>query len=174
MVGDNTRGDREKDDFYATPPEATQALLNVEKFEGVIWEPCCGQGHISEVLISNGYDFESSDIADRGYGDRVDFLKIFESRTDNIITNPPYKNGLQFIHRALDLADKKVAMILPLRYLEGVARVDFYKKHRPARVWIFKRRISMMKEGQEKSAGIMAFAWFVWDGVVDKTEIDWI
>lgn len=29
-------------EFYPTPPEATRALLSVEKFEGNIWEPACG------------------------------------------------------------------------------------------------------------------------------------
>ena len=56
--GFNKRGDRQKDDFYATPPEATQKLLDVEKFDGKIYEPCCGQGHISKVLNDNGYDVE--------------------------------------------------------------------------------------------------------------------
>jgi hypothetical protein len=29
--------------FYPTPPEATRALLSVETFDGLIWEPACGQ-----------------------------------------------------------------------------------------------------------------------------------
>ena len=29
-------------EFYPTPPEATRALLSVETFEGLIWEPACG------------------------------------------------------------------------------------------------------------------------------------
>jgi hypothetical protein len=34
--------DREPDDFYPTPPCATQALVAVERFDGAIWEPACG------------------------------------------------------------------------------------------------------------------------------------
>lgn len=37
---------REKDDFYPTPPYGTEALLSVEKFNGAIWEPACGTGAI--------------------------------------------------------------------------------------------------------------------------------
>jgi len=33
---------REKHDFYPTPPEATNALLDRETFDGPIWEPACG------------------------------------------------------------------------------------------------------------------------------------
>ena len=54
IVGFNSRNNRQKDDYYATPPEATQALLAVETFDGLIWEPCCGEGHISKVLLENG------------------------------------------------------------------------------------------------------------------------
>ena len=38
---------REKDDFYRTPPAATQALLRVENFGQRIWEPACGDGAIA-------------------------------------------------------------------------------------------------------------------------------
>ena len=79
--GHNFRGDRQKDDFYATPSEASQQLLDVESFDGGIYEPCCGQGHISKVLIKNGYDVESSDLVDRGYGkSNIDFLMEYNTR----------------------------------------------------------------------------------------------
>ena len=74
ISGHNFRGDREKNDFYATPSQATEKLLQVEQFDGKIYEPCCGQGHISKVLIDNGYDVESTDLVDRGYGQsHIDF-----------------------------------------------------------------------------------------------------
>ena len=49
--------------------------MRVTTFRGDIYEPCCGQGHISKVLIENGYNVFSSDLVDRGYGTpRIDFL----------------------------------------------------------------------------------------------------
>ena len=59
LIGVNDRGDRQKDDFYATPAASTEALLSVEKFDGRIWEPCCGQGHISKVLSAAGYEVQA-------------------------------------------------------------------------------------------------------------------
>ena len=96
--GFNKRGARQKDDFYATPLEATNALLNVESFDGKIYEPCCGQGHISKALINHGYEVESTDLVDRGYGQsNIDFLMELEVR-ENIVTNPPYGRLLmQFV-----------------------------------------------------------------------------
>ena len=75
-VGHNERGDREKDDFYPTPELATQALLDRQKFQGDIWECACGNGAMSKVMINNGYNVYSSDLIDRGYGERKDFLSI--------------------------------------------------------------------------------------------------
>jgi len=58
-IGFNARGDRQKDDFYATPFEATDALLSVETFKGSIFEPCCGEGHISKRLLKHRYEAEN-------------------------------------------------------------------------------------------------------------------
>ena len=55
-------------DFYPTPPEAIRALLSVETFEGSIWEPACGDGAISKVLLEAGHEVVSTDLIDRGYG----------------------------------------------------------------------------------------------------------
>ena len=91
MVGHNLNNDRNKNDFYPTPPEATLALLNKQKFEGNIWECACGDGAISKILIDEGYDVYSSDLIDRNYGDvGLDFLEG-NKKYDKIITNPPFK-----------------------------------------------------------------------------------
>lgn len=174
--GFNLRGDRQKDDFYATPPEATQQLLDVEKFQGKIYEPCCGQGHISKVLIKNGYDVESSDLVDRGYGkSNIDFLMEYQTR-DNIITNPPYGRLLmQFVRQTQKIADKKIAMLLKLTFLEGQERKEFFKEYPPTRVHVFSKRLSLMKNGESYDGGMMALAWFVWEkNKKTTTTINWL
>jgi len=45
-----------------------RALLSVETFEGSIWEPACGDGAISKVLLAAGFDVVSTDLIDRGFG----------------------------------------------------------------------------------------------------------
>ena len=42
-------------DFYATEPRAVELLLAEEKFTDTVYEPACGAGHISEVLLKHGY-----------------------------------------------------------------------------------------------------------------------
>ena len=46
---------RETFDYYATDPKAVEMLLKLEQFAPVIWEPACGEGHISKVLQAHGY-----------------------------------------------------------------------------------------------------------------------
>ena len=74
-------------EFYPTPPEATRAFLAAETFDGDIWEPACGQGAISKVLLKSGYQVVSTDLADYGYGKPdVDFLQTKLPRAKHIVT----------------------------------------------------------------------------------------
>lgn len=61
--------DREVNDYYATHSKATEMLLELEEFDKNIIEPCCGEGHISKVLETHGYNVRSMDLIDRGYGE---------------------------------------------------------------------------------------------------------
>ena len=176
MVGHNDRKDRQKDDYYATPTNATEALLDVESFDGSIYEPCCGEGHISKVLEQKGYDVESSDLIDRGFGkSNIDFLLEYEKR-QNIITNPPFKNALEFAQNSIWIADKKVALFLKLTFLEGLARRKFFDTYPPIRIWIFSKRLSMLKNGKKSyNSGMICMAWFIWEkGYQGKPQIGWL
>jgi hypothetical protein len=110
-------------DFYPTPPEATRALLSVESFDDMIWEPACGDGAISRVLAAAGHRVISTDLIDRGYGlSGIDFLKEAAPRAKHIITNPPYGGGLadRFIGQALKLTRATggtIAMLMDLSSL---------------------------------------------------------
>lgn len=63
-----SNSEREKNDFYATDPKAIDLLLEKENFSDLIWEPACGQGHLSKRLEQNGYEVLSTDLIDRGFG----------------------------------------------------------------------------------------------------------
>ena len=70
---------RQIDDFYPTPPEATEALLNRCEFNKDIWEPACGNGAISNVLIRKGHNVTSTDLNDFGFGKSFDSIdKVLE------------------------------------------------------------------------------------------------
>lgn len=75
LLGRKVEDLRQAEDFYPTPRYVTEALLDNYRFCGKIWEPACGDGRMSEVLLERYSDVESSDLVDRGYGESgVDFL----------------------------------------------------------------------------------------------------
>ena len=128
--------ERAANDYYATDPRAVEMLLQMETFAPVIWEPACGEGHISKVLAAHGYEVISTDLIYRGFGD-PEPLNFLEETLDgfegDIITNPPYSVGLQFVERALESVRPggKVAMFLKVQFLEGKRRGEFFKKWPP-------------------------------------------
>lgn len=117
--------ERQPEDYYATDPKAVTLLLGLEKFKGSILEPCCGEGHISKVLLENGFKVKSFDLVDRGFGKVQDFLTDeVSSWKGDIITNPPYKLANEFLNKALQIVPngRKVAMFLKVQFLEGKQR----------------------------------------------------
>ena len=73
--------ERESNDYYATDPRAVEKLLERETFNKYIWEPACGEKHISNVLTSRGHNVRNSDITSRNQSDveEIDFINL--SRT---------------------------------------------------------------------------------------------
>lgn len=159
------RADIDGPDFYPTPAWATHALIENEPFWGDIWESACGDGAMSTVLETLGLPVRSSDLYDRGFGDvGLDFTSA-SGRHANVITNPPYNLAEDFVRAGLQIAEKKLALLLRLAFLEGAARQrSIFSQQPPARVWVFSERITFYpKNAQRKGSGTTAYAWFVWD-----------
>ncbi len=171
--------DAEQNDYYATDPRAVEMLLAEEVFDRNIWEPACGEGHISEVLKKNGYDVYSSDLIERGYGDSgIDFLKCRTAYCGgDIITNPPYKFAREFVEKALELVVEghKVAMFVKLTFLEGQARRELFRQHPPQTVYVSSARLECGKNGEFTGSSAVAYCWIVWQkGHYGPTHLKWI
>ena len=172
---------REKNDFYATDPEAIRQLLKYESFDKNIWECACGEGNLSEVLKQYGYNVYSTDLIDRGYPDEtLDFLETNNKWFGDIITNPPFKYTTEFVLKALESVDpgKKVAMFLKINYLSGRKRYnEIYSKVPPYRVYVFSGRISCSKNNLPEGfkSGGMDYVWMIWEkGKLGPCELKWI
>lgn len=177
------RVDTEAGDYYPTPEWATFALTEVEQISGMIWEPACGGGHMSDMLaLSTGCPVYSTDLFNRGFGvTGVDFLNTTLD-ADWIITNPPYHLAEEFVHHALKCA-KNVAMLLRTVFVEGQGRYNtLFLEKPPTRIWQFPDRITFYPEGKQTGgSGTTAYAWFVWIGEVmaaveylPRSELRWI
>lgn len=178
---------RELNDFYATEPKAMELLLENERFKPSIWECACGQGHLSKVLLANGYKVLSTDLVNRGYGiSGVNFLTVPKGKlnlTDtDIITNPPYSLAQDFVEHALDLLPDggKVAMFLKLTFMEGKARKPLFVAAPPFRIYVSSSRLKCAKNGDftiydKGASSAVAYGWYVWiKGFTGTTTIKWI
>ena len=174
---------RAENDYYATEPKAMELLLAEEKFSPVVWECACGEGHLSKVLIAHGYKVISTDLIYRGFGEPepLDFLADDPPEGfGDIITNPPYTYGMEFVQRALELIQpgRKLAMFLKLQFLEGKQRKKLFMENPPRIVYVSSSRLCCAKNGDfEKAAksNAIAYAWYVWEkGFRGDTSIRWI
>lgn len=180
MVGARDEGYMTGADFYETPVEATESLLDWWQLPPqAIWEPSCGKGAISNVLLSRGHKVISTDLHDRGYGTpNTDFFKQHTALAPIIITNPPYNISTEYVEHACSIADKS-AFLLRLVWLEGQRRREkIFNKHPLSKVLVFSKRIPRMHVPDytgEKVSSTIAFAWFIFEKNYDgKPEIDWI
>lgn len=172
------KGERELNDYYATEPKAVELLLEKEEFSHYILEPACGEGQISEVLKSKGYDVLSTDLIDRGYGVQADFFDIKEWDGD-IVTNPPYKCAKEFVLHALDIVPNgnKIAMFLKIQFLESKGRRALFDSNPPKVVYVSSARLHCAINGDfENMAGnAMCYCWYVWEkGYKGDTILRWI
>lgn len=188
IAGGNSIYGRVEHDYYATPPWAVEWLLDAWDYNiqnRNVLEPCVGGGHIANVLESRGATVTKVDIVKR-IDDAVqaDYL-LYKAHIefDAVITNPPYSLAEPFIRKAID--DVKdtgvVAMLLKLSFLEGQKRKLFFKRFPPKYVYVFSKRVNIMRNGEEfKEDGTpwnspMAFAWFIWEkGFHGEPIIRWL
>ena len=151
-ASNHTDVERAKDDYYATDPRSIDYLLSGgAKLSHNLWECACGEGHLSKKLEALGYDVTSTDITYRGYGiGGVDFLKQEKVFEGDIITNPPFNKGLEFVEHALLLVNEgnKVFMFLKLCFLEGQKRRKLFDSGQLKTVYVSSKRMSCATNGE--------------------------
>lgn len=155
---------------HPTPPHVTKALLARESFEGAILEPASGDGSMTSVLLGHGYPVEATDI--RG---GQDFLRR-RAKVANVVTNPPYSQSMAeaFVRHAMEIAQKKIAMLLPFYFLEGVQRHDLFSSRKwPVKgLYIFSRRPTFGDHDDHSPFGCV---WVVWErGYQGTPKTEWI
>lgn len=175
---------RAANEYYPTPPEATRALLSAESFSGSIWEPACGEGWISQVLIDAGLDVVSTDLHEYGFGTAgIDFLKTEEPLARNIVTNPPYGSGLadRFVRKSLQHIEQTggcAAMLLNIASLCHPSRHDSFVRRPPAVIYALDSCVCL-PNGKTEQATAHTFrhryCWAIWHAAKSsRTEMVWL
>ena len=183
-LGANNHSDKDRvqDDYYATDPIVTKALLERESFSKNILEPSVGGGHIAEILKEHGHTVTGMDIVDRGYPNTIiqDFLDYNTPFDGDIVMNPPYHLALDMVQKALSIIQhgNKLAVLLRIQFLEGKKRYEFYQDNPPKVVYVFSSRVGCARNGNfdsGASTSAMCFCWFVWEkGYKGEPVIRWI
>lgn len=189
-------------DDFPTPPWMTRALCKYLGDRGLltggeVWEPACNRGHMARPLAEYFRTVRTSDIHDYGWAGQqeiCDFLfpgsPIFTA-PEWIITNSPFRLGMEFALKALDTATVGVALLCRSVFTEGSERYNaLFRQRRPhlilqftGRGTLVKGRIVQRLESRDPKhkgggSGATAYAWFVWlldrGGVAPATTFDWL
>ena len=176
--------DKDSRDFFPTPPWATRALIEKVlprlgvRVMNTVWEPACGEGHMSDVLsdyTTNGRErtrilrVVATDAFEYGYNQKFDFLKgpiALSERPAWIITNPPFKQkSIPFVLRSLDLARVGVGMFVRSQWInEGLERYrKIFKPKPPTLIAFFTERVNLCKGRWDPDGSTAtAYCWVVW------------
>ncbi|CAO3447894.1 hypothetical protein [Azospirillum argentinense] len=170
-------------DFFPTPPWATRALCVhvlpplVDQLQSLtVWEPACGTGAMALPLEEHFGCVLASDVHPYGFGEVLDFLMPFPvERPHWIVTNPPFRLGIEFARRALDVATDGVALLVRTAFLEGVERSRFFAEFPPAVVAQFAERVPMVKGRLDRTASTAtSYTWIIWAKGHTDTRLRWI
>lgn len=172
-------------DDYPTPPWATRALCEWLLAEGfsidthTVREPAANRGHMVRPLREYFAHVEPSDIEDYGAGFPThDYLEMRAPiPTDWTITNPPFRLGEGFAHRAIESSRTGCALIVRSAFTEGKGRHrDLFGPYPPRAILQFTERVVMVKGRLEpKKTSATAYSWIVWTpGWIGRTEFHWI
>jgi hypothetical protein len=163
--------EREKDEFYPTPPEPIRAILHAEidrlRDFDLIWDASAGDGALVREMESVGLKVYASDLIDRGCGAEIrDFYDYTVAPSKASLQNPPFDqcgwgNGkARWLYHALDvLGLQYMALLMNWGWPGAGGLAPFYAKHTPARVYLMRWKIDFTGQG----APPMLNAWFVWD-----------
>lgn len=168
ILANASANDRPATDFYSTPPQVTQALLDFLQIEkqARIWEPACGKGMMVDVIKQNGYEVEATDVSSG-----QDFLCQADNRNCNwVITNPPFILSERFIYHAAKLALDGFAFLLKSQYWHATRRQKLFFELRPAFVLPLSWRPDFLF-GAKSGAPTMEVLWTVWIDPHDKPTI---
>lgn len=176
---------RKEYDFYATPPDVVNLLIDnidLTKWGRDVLEPNAGNGSICRV-IKDKYPTKkltAIEIRDSEFdslcecSDEVligDYITMpIASKYDIIVGNPPFNIAMECILKSLSLLKDDGVLIFLLRtaFLESKTRYDFWQKNPISNIYVLSKRPSFTGGKGTDSA---SYSWFVWDKTSTEQQI---
>lgn len=184
MSATNRGSKRKESDFYATPKDCIENILNNLDLtnRGIyILEPSAGNGNVVQVLKTKypnkhitslelrDEEFESlKDVSDKVIIDN--FLeRNIKEKYDIIIGNPPYSLAIEFVKKSLACLTEDGVLIFLLRtaFLESKSRYEFWQQYPLSGLYTLSKRPSFTGKGTDATS----YSWFVWDKSTNKQYI---
>lgn len=170
--------EKETDEHYVEPAWCSRRLFQEEQFVGAIYDPACGFGTIVKEACLAGFMAEGRDKIDRGFAADTACFFDYKGRWDNIVTNPPFGAAEAFHEKAMQVAMRKVAFILPVAALN--AAWPWMVNSTLRRIWLLTPRPSMppghvIAAGEKPQGGRVDYCWCVWQhGYMGAPEVAWL
>lgn len=189
MSSTHRGAERKPQDFYATPPETTRALVrwldDHQVRVGTALDPSAGDGALLRGILERyhcgTYAYEICDerrAALAGFcsqvtiGDALTEIPRTDGQHDLVIANPPYSLAREFI-TAYRYVGRTSAFLLRLGFLASRSRAPWWAEDPPAHVLVLPSRPSFTGDGKSDSAD---YGWIVWRGKTPRgyTRLDWL
>lgn len=117
-----------------TPREATMQIIPFLNKSWEVWEMCYGEGHMAEVMKSQGISVVG--------GKNIDCFQWEPEKYDCIVTNPPYRNNKDFLEKAIR-SGRPFALLMRLEHIGGV-RASKLLKGVDVKILIPEKRINFI------------------------------
>jgi SAM-dependent methyltransferase len=168
---------RDEFEWYVEDRAVSRALFRTVKFQGPIYDPCCGGGNILKEAALAGYAVYGTDVIQRATARWISNIVDFTADryvpwSGSIVMNPPFFRGDGtefFIRKALKIASGKVACFAPLGFLASDGRSQgLFKELPPDEVYVTAPRTSCppggyLEAGNEAQGGKSDWVWLIWD-----------
>lgn len=174
---------RHPQDWYVEPEWVSRRLFAVEDFsrDVPIFDPSCGFGRILQAADGAGYLVYGTDIVSRStWCDAEENFLLSTEPAMSIVSNPPFGIADAYTKHALRVAQEKVALLLPTKWMNSAKRGAWLETTPLRRVWLLGPRPSMppgpvIEAGIAPGNGTVDFAWFVWErGYEGRPELRWL
>ena len=150
---------RKNDDYY-TPIEALEPLLPIIQGYSCVYEPFCGDNHITNFLKEHNKTVIARDII---YG--RDFFDLNDRPNqedyDIIISNPPFSKKTEVLRELYNIG-KPFLMLLNITTIDSKARLSLFKENGFS-MFLLPQRTNFISDGIKTNSCYFYCCWIGWN-----------